>query len=60
MAMPQRDDTIEAIVNAVCHRDYTDEGSVQVLLFRDRLEVLNPGTLPRGWTAAAGGPACGT
>ena len=42
----------EAIVNAVCHRDYTDEGSVQVMLFRDRLEVLNPGTLPRGWTAA--------
>ena len=41
----------EAIVNAVCHRDYTDEGSVQVMLFRDRLEVLNPGTLPRGWTA---------
>ena len=42
----------EAIVNAVCHRDYTDEGSVPVMLFRDRLEVLNPGTLPRGWTAA--------
>lgn len=42
----------EAIVNAVCHRDYTDDGSVQVMLFRDRLEVLNPGTLPRGWTAA--------
>ena len=42
----------EAIVNAVCHRDYTDDGSVQVMLFRNRLEVLNPGTLPRGWTAA--------
>ena len=42
----------EAIVNAVCHRDYTDEGSVQVMLFRDRLEIINPGTLPRGWTAA--------
>ena len=42
----------EAIVNAVCHRDYTDDGSVQVMLFRDRLEVFNPGTLPRGWTAA--------
>ena len=42
----------EAIVNAVCHRDYTDDGSVQAMLFRDRLEVLNPGTLPRGWTAA--------
>lgn len=41
----------EAIVNAVCHRDYTDNGSVQVMLFSDRLEILNPGTLPRGWTA---------
>jgi len=29
----------EAIVNAVAHRDYTDNGSVQVMLFADRLEV---------------------
>lgn len=40
----------EAIVNAVAHRDYTQNGSVQVMLFRDRLEVLNPGALPMGWT----------
>lgn len=36
----------EAIVNAVAHRDYTSSGSVQVMLFADRLEVWNPGTLP--------------
>lgn len=42
----------EAIVNAVCHRDYTDNGCVQVMLFRNRLEIINPGTLPKGWTAA--------
>jgi hypothetical protein len=36
----------EAIVNAVVHRDYTSNASVQVMLFRDRLEVWNPGTLP--------------
>ena len=36
----------EAIVNAVAHRDYTDNGSVQVMLFSDRLEVRNPGRLP--------------
>jgi hypothetical protein len=36
----------EAIVNAVAHRDYTSHGSVQVMLFADRLEVWNPGTLP--------------
>jgi predicted HTH transcriptional regulator len=40
----------EAIVNAVTHRDYTHNGSVQVMLFRDRLEVINPGALPLGWT----------
>lgn len=36
----------EAIINAVVHRDYTDNGSVQVMLFADRLEVWNPGRLP--------------
>ena len=39
----------EAIVNAVCHRDYESNGSVQVMLFRDRLEIINPGCLPKGW-----------
>ena len=40
----------EAIVNAVCHRDYRSNGSVQVMLFRDRLEIWNPGVLPFGLT----------
>jgi ATP-dependent DNA helicase RecG len=35
----------EAIVNAVAHRDYTSNGSVQVMLFADRLEISNPGRL---------------
>ncbi len=35
----------EAVVNAVAHRDYTENGSVQVMLFADRLEVWNPGRL---------------
>lgn len=35
----------EAIVNAVAHWDYTSNASVQVMLFSDRLEVLNPGRL---------------
>ena len=42
----------EAIVNAVAHRDYTSSGSVQVMLFSDRLEVWNPGTLPPSLTLA--------
>ena len=40
----------EAVVNAVAHRDYTDNGSVQVMLFTDRLEVWNPGRLPPALT----------
>ena len=37
---------LEAIVNAVAHRDYTSHASVQVMLFSDRLEIRNPGRLP--------------
>jgi len=40
----------EAIVNAVAHRDYTSNASIQVMLFRNRLEVWNPGHLPPGIT----------
>lgn len=36
----------EAVVNAVAHRDYASNASVQVMLFADRLEVWNPGQLP--------------
>ena len=42
----------EAIVNAICHRDYTSHQSVQVMLFADRLEVWNAGRLPKGLTVA--------
>ena len=35
----------EVIVNAVAHRNYKDTGSIQVMLFSDRLEVWNPGQL---------------
>lgn len=38
----------EIIVNAVAHRDYTSNASVQVWVFADRVEVWNPGRLPRG------------
>ncbi len=36
----------ESIVNAVAHRDYYSNASVEIRLFADRLEVWNPGTLP--------------
>ncbi len=45
-----REVVAEAIVNAVAHRDYTSNGSVQVMLFSDRLEVWNPGGLPPSLT----------
>lgn len=40
----------EAIVNAVAHRDYHSNASVEIRLFADRLEVWNPGTLPGALT----------
>ncbi len=42
----------EAIVNAVAHRDYTSNASIQVMLFKNRLEIWNPGTLPFGLSTA--------
>ncbi|RJP38485.1 MAG: DUF4062 domain-containing protein [Desulfobacteraceae bacterium] len=41
---------LEAIVNAVAHRDYRNNGFVQVFVFSDRMEVWNPGELPPGLT----------
>ena len=35
----------EAIVNAVAHREYRSNGSVQVMVFADRIVVFNPGKL---------------
>lgn len=41
---------LEAIVNAVAHRDYRSNGFVQVIIFSDRVEIWNPGELPPGLT----------
>ena len=39
----------EAIVNAVAHRDYFEKGAtVMIELFDNRLEISNPGGLPKG------------
>jgi ATP-dependent DNA helicase RecG len=40
----------EAIINAFCHRDYRDPDFVQIAIFRNRVEVRNPGTLYDGLT----------
>lgn len=36
----------EAIVNAVTHRNYNNTSGVQVMVFTDRVEVWNSGSLP--------------
>lgn len=45
-----REAVAEAIVNAITHRDYASNASVQVMLFADRLEIWNPGELPPSLT----------
>ncbi len=38
----------EALANAVLHRDYFSRDGIQLNIFDDRIEVINPGTLPEG------------
>lgn len=39
----------EALINAICHRDYSIAGgAVSVAIFDDRMEIVSTGTLPEG------------
>ena len=40
----------EAVINAVCHRDYTISSNVEIRIYDDRLVVWSPGGLPPGIT----------
>lgn len=40
----------EAIINALCHRNYAAVGTIQIRIYDNRLEVWNPGNLPHGLT----------
>jgi ATP-dependent DNA helicase RecG len=42
----------EAIINAFCHRDWRDPDYVQIAIFKNRVEVRNPGKLFGGLTIA--------
>jgi len=43
----------EAVVNAICHRDYAIAGgAVHVAIYDDRLEIISSGLLPPGITVA--------
>ncbi|MFH1432220.1 MAG: ATP-binding protein [archaeon] len=40
----------EALVNSFCHRDYYAPESNKIAIFKDRVEIWNPGTFPEGMT----------
>ncbi len=40
----------ESIINAFCHRDYREFGSVNIAVFKDRVEIRSPGLLYGGLT----------
>lgn len=40
----------EAIVNSFAHRDYRNNKGNEVAIFKDRIEIYNPGDFPEGYT----------
>ena len=42
----------EAIINAFCHRDYYDPDFIQIAVYKDRVEIRNPGKLYGNLTIA--------
>ena len=40
----------EAVINAVCHKDYFSQNNVFVNVFDDRIEVISPGSIPNNLT----------
>ncbi len=40
----------EAVVNAVAHRDWTRKEDIEIVRYKDRLEVQSPGDLPNSMT----------
>ena len=41
----------ECLINALCHREYDSlGGSVSIAIYDDRIEIINPGQLPKGLT----------
>ncbi|MEW5996691.1 MAG: ATP-binding protein [Candidatus Micrarchaeota archaeon] len=39
----------EAIVNSLCHRDYSAPEANQVAFYKDRIEIYSPGAFPEGF-----------
>ena len=40
----------ELVQNALIHRDYTKNSSIRLMVFDDRVEIVNPGCLPNSLT----------
>ena len=40
----------EAVINAICHRDYTESSDIQIRIYDDELIVWSSGNLPLGIT----------
>jgi ATP-dependent DNA helicase RecG len=40
----------EAIINSFCHRDFRSSQNNEVTIYKDRVEIYNPGTFPEGLT----------
>lgn len=38
----------EAILNAICHRDYQSNGAIYIKHYSDKIEIENPGGFPEG------------
>ncbi|NIA31200.1 MAG: winged helix-turn-helix transcriptional regulator, partial [Actinobacteria bacterium] len=36
----------EAVINAVCHRDYSDPADIQIRIYDESIRIWNPGGLP--------------
>jgi ATP-dependent DNA helicase RecG len=40
----------EAVINAICHRDYAHNSDIQIKIYDDHLSIWNPGKLPYNLT----------
>ena len=40
----------EGIINALIHRNYEEPSDTRVMIFDDRIEIVNPGSFPKGAT----------
>ena len=40
----------EAIINSLCHRDFSNPKSNEVAIYKDRIEIFNPGLFPAEYT----------